>query len=266
MIRKPAVAGQFYPGDAARLKDMLDHLVDPIIEKKKALGIISPHAGFIYSGGVAGAVFSSVFLPEKYIIIGPNHAGAGALFSLYEEGFWETPLGKVRVDKDLIEVLKKNSDLIETDQAAHSYEHSLEVQIPFIQYFKTDFSIVPITVSPYASLDQLKELGESIAKSIHSEDILLVASTDMSHYISQEQAKEKDFLAIEKILNLDPEGLFQVVKHKHISMCGFQPTIVVLTAAKILGAGKGELIKYQTSGDVSGDYREVVGYAGIRIL
>jgi MEMO1 family protein len=266
MIRKPAVAGQFYPGDPDKLKEMLNDMVDPAIEKKKAFGIISPHAGFVYSGRVAGAVFSSVFLPEKYIILGPNHAGAGALFSLYEEGFWETPLGNVPINEDLAEVLKKNSDLFETDQASHVYEHSLEVQIPFIQYFKKDFSIVPVTVSPYATLDQLKELGKAIAKSISSEDILLVASTDMSHYISQEQAKEKDFSAIERILNLDPEGLFQVVKQKHISMCGFQPTIVVLTTAKLLGADKGELIKYQTSGDVSGDYQEVVGYAGIRII
>ena len=266
MIRKPAVAGQFYPGNPAKLKEMIDEMIDRNIEKKKAFGVVSPHAGFIYSGNVAGAVFSSVVLPDKFIIIGPNHRGSGPLFSLYEEGAWETPLGNVPIDTDLARVLKNNSDLLESDTVSHIYEHSLEVQIPFIQYLKTDFSIVPITVSPYASLDQLNTLGKIIAESITNEDVLLVASTDMSHYISQEKAKEKDYSAIERILTLDPEGLYSVVKQNNISMCGFQPTVAMLTAVEILGASKGELIRYQTSGDVSGDYQEVVGYAGIRII
>jgi len=266
MIRKPAVAGQFYPGNPDKLRDMIDDMIDPAVDKKKAFGIISPHAGFIYSGEVAGAVFSSVYLPKKFIIFGPNHRGSGPLFSLYEEGAWETPLGNVPIDSELVKVLKTNSDLLETDEVSHIYEHSLEVQIPFIQYFIKDFSIVPIAISPYATFDQLKELGLAVGKSIKNEDVLLIASTDMSHYISQEEAKEKDYFAIEKILNLDPEGLFDVVKQKNISMCGFQPTTVVLLASSLLGASKGELIKYQTSGDVSGDYHEVVGYAGIRII
>lgn len=266
MLRKPAVAGQFYPGNPAKLKEMIAKMVNMEIEKKKAFGIVSPHAGFIYSGTVAAEVFSSVLLPEKYIIIGPNHRGSGPLFSLYDEGAWETPLGKVPIDLDLARSLKKNSDLLDSDTVSHIYEHSLEVQIPFIQYFKPDFSIVPITISPYASLDQLKDLGETIAEETKNKDILVVTSTDMSHYISQEEAREKDYSAIDKILNLDPEGLYKVVKQNNISMCGFQPTVVMLTAVKLLGASKGELIKYQTSGDVSGDYQEVVGYAGIRII
>lgn len=268
MIRKPAVAGQFYPGKTEKLKAMVKEMVNPKVKKEKALAVVSPHAGFVYSGPVAGAVFSSVVLPDCYVILGPSHRGTRSLFAIMKQGVWQTPLGDVRVHSSLAEMIIKHTDLIGEENSAHVAEHSLEVQLPFIQYFKTDFAIVPICTSYQADYSNLEELGKAVAAGVKEsgEDVLLVASTDMSHYVSQETAERMDSLAIEKILALDPKGLFEVVRDKDISMCGFQPTVAALLAAKALGAKKAELIQYQTSGETSGDYDHVVGYAGLRII
>lgn len=267
MIRKSAVAGTFYPGRAEELTVMLKQMVDPKKRKEKALAVVSPHAGFIYSGYVAGAVFSSVLLPEQFVILGPSHRGMRSLFAIMKKGAWQTPLGDIPLDSTLAQAILKRSSLIEEDDSAHAQEHSLEVQLPFIQYLKQDFSIVPICISPMADYQELEELAQAIAGGIRESgrDVLVVASTDMSHYVSQETAKRKDFLAIEKVLALDAKGLFDVVQQEDISMCGFQPTTAAIRAAKELGAKKAELIRYQTSGDTSGNYNEVVGYAGLRI-
>ncbi len=267
MIRKPAVAGYFYPGRAEELREMLRQMVDQKKRKEKALAVVSPHAGFIYSGYVAGAVFSSVLLPEHFIIQGPSHRGMRSLFAVMTKGAWQTPLGDVPLDSTLAQAILKRSSLIEEEERAHAQEHSLEVQLPFIQYLRQDFSIVPICISPMADYQELEELARAVAGGIREsgQDVLIVASTDMSHYVSQETAKRKDFLAIEKVLALDARGLFDVVQKQDISMCGFQPTTAAILAAKELGAKKAELIRYQTSGDTSGNYDEVVGYAGLRI-
>ncbi len=268
MKRKPSVAGYFYPSNPEKLHETIKRLVDPEAEVRKAICIISPHAGYEYSGGVAGKVFSSVDLPEKFIIVGPNHRDASTNLAIMKTGMWETPLGTVPIDTSLAESIMEHTDLIVEDEKSHQLEHSLEVQIPFIQYFKKNISIVPISIAYPTLYEELEELGKAVSQVISKSDqeALIIASTDMSHYVSQDEAREKDFLAIEKILKLDARGLYETVKREHISMCGFQPTAAAIIASKNLEAEKAELIHYQTSGDVSGNYSEVVGYAGIRIV
>lgn len=266
--RKPAVAGYFYPKRPEELRKKIENMVDPKIKKEKALGIVSPHAGYEYSGHVAGAVFSSVKLPDTFVILGPSHRNIHSHFAIMKEGFWETPLGDIPLESDLAAHIMNFSKLIVQDDIAHLNEHSLEVQLPFIQYFKKNFSIVPICVSFYVSYDELAELAKAISQGIKkfNKEVMIVSSTDMSHYVNQEEAQKKDFLAIEKVLQLDARALYETVQKEDISMCGFQPTTSAIIALKELGAQKAELIKYQTSGDITKNYLEVVGYAGIRII
>jgi AmmeMemoRadiSam system protein B len=268
MIRKPAVAGHFYPERAGKLRAMIETMVDPQAEKEKAVAVVSPHAGYVYSGPVAGAVFSSVVLPDLFIILGPSHRGTRSLFAIAGKGIWQTPLGEIPVQSELARLIMNHSPLIEEEENAHALEHSLEVQLPFIQYFKKDFAIVPVCISHRASFEDLDELARAVVTGLkeYGQESLIVASTDMSHYVSQETARLKDSLAIEKILALDARGLYDIVREEDISMCGYQPTAAAVMAAKALGAKKAELIRYQTSGETTGDYDEVVGYAGLRIL
>jgi AmmeMemoRadiSam system protein B len=268
MVRRPAVAGYFYPKKADELRDLLKGMVDPKAKKKKALGVVAPHAGFIYSGPVAGAVYSSVEIPDRVVILGPSHRGIRGLFGIMSEGTWQTPLGEVPVAAGLAKSIRERSPLVREDPSGHAAEHSLEVQLPFLQFLKPDFSFVPVCISPAAEYADLEGLAGALADAVleSGRETLLVSSTDMSHYISQEAARRLDFLAIDRILALDARGLFDVVQERGISMCGFQPTTAVILAAKRLGAGTAELVRYQTSGDASGDYDQVVGYAGLRVL
>ena len=272
MIRQPAVAGQFYQGSPSALRDQVERFVDPKAKKIKALGIVSPHAGLVYSGSVAGAVYSRVELPGTFVLIGPNHTGLGAPVSLMAKGTWETPLGAVRINEDLASAVLSKSRRIHDDTMAHLREHSLEVQLPFIQYLKKEFTIVPIQMLD-TRFETCVELGNAIASAIaecglrsaeyKAGGTLIVASSDMSHYVSAVTAKKKDHAAIERILELDAKGLYSTVRDEGISMCGFGPAVAMLTACRILGATKAELVKYANSGEVSGDYDQVVGYAGI---
>lgn len=268
MIRKAAVAGAFYPGKASELRRELGALTDRSADKVRAKAVISPHAGYIYSGAVAGAVFSSVILPDTFVILAPSHRPIRPVFAVMDEGAWETPLGTVPVAEDLAAALLALVPDLKADAAAHDREHSLEVQLPFLQYLKPRFSIVPIAVSHRADFPQLEALGRAVAAGIAGlgRDVLVVASTDMSHYLSRAEAEARDARALERILALDPRGLFDVVRAEDISMCGFQPTAAALVAAKALGAEKAELVKYATSGDCTGDDREVVAYAGLRVF
>jgi AmmeMemoRadiSam system protein B len=268
MVRRPAVAGHFYPRNAASLRALLGEMVDPRAKKEKARAVVSPHAGFSFSGYVAGAVYSSVVLPEHFLILGPSHRGQRSLFGIMTEGSWETPLGEVPIDSVLAEALLHNSPLVKEEEAAHEEEHSLEVQLPFLQYLRSGFSFVPVSVSPAADFGSLEELGNALAAAVREagRDVLIVASTDMSHYVSQETAREKDFLAIERIQALDARGLYDIVQAQAISMCGFQPTTAAILAAKQLGASRADLVRYMTSGETSGDYHQVVGYAGLRLI
>jgi len=259
------VAGQFYPGSGIQLKEEVASLLKPAKKKYSAIGIVSPHAGYMYSGSVAGCVFASINkIPKSIVIIGPNHTGSGERFSLMSDEAWLTPLGEVKVDKTLAEAILKGSRLIKEDRLAHTNEHSVEVQLPFLQAVVPDIQFVPIVAS-YAGAGTLAAVGKDIASAIKAsgKKVLIVASSDMTHYERQEDAKVKDEKAIEAILKLDEEGLVGRVKKYGISMCGYAPVAIMLAAAKELGAKKAELIKYQTSGDTSGDYSSVVGYAGV---
>ena len=275
MLRHPAVAGHFYHGSAEALRKQVREFIIPDAKRVKAFGVLSPHAGFLYSGSVAGAVYSGVELPDTFVLIGPNHTGLGAPISLMARGQWETPLGAVTIDEPLAAAILSKSSRIHEDTLAHIREHSLEVQLPFIQYFKEKFTIVPIQMLD-VRLESCLEVGRAIAGAIaecgmrnaesKGSGVLIIASSDMSHYESAETAKEKDHKAIHHILDLDPEGLYRTVRDSGISMCGFGPAVAMLSACKALGATRAELIKYANSGEASGDYKQVVGYAGIVVM
>ena len=266
MVRRPVVAGQFYPAQASRLSEMISGMVDATAEKEEVIGLVSPHAGYPYSGPVAAAVISRVKFKDTFIILGPNHTGMGKTLSIMTRGSWETPLGTIDIDVELAGQILATSKYLEDDDKAHQYEHSIEVQIPFLQYFKKDFSIVPITFS-YHSPAAYKEVGREIAQAVKDleRDVVIIASSDMTHYEPQESAEQKDSKAIEAILDLNENELLRRVDEFGISMCGYAPTVALITAAKELGATRAELVRYQTSGDITGDYAAVVGYAGIII-
>jgi len=267
--RRAAFAGpdSFYPAGQSALEKTLQALINPKAVKVKAVAVVSPHAGYIYSGLVAGAVFSSVMIPATVVILGAPHADFRPRFSVINEGVWESPLGDVAINRELADLVIDSCSLAEVAEKPHEDEHSLEVQVPFLQYFQKDLSLVPVHVNIRSTFEDLENLASGLTSAIRKfgQNVLIVASTDMSHFISQESAKKKDFLAIDRILALDGRGLFETVRTHNISMCGFQPTTAALLAARGLGATKSELVKYQTSGDVSGDKSHVVGYAGLRI-
>jgi AmmeMemoRadiSam system protein B len=266
MKRLPAVAGQFYNGTPSRLKSQVEEYIIRESVKEKAIAVLSPHAGLMYSGHVAGAVYSSIQFPETFILIGPNHTGLGANVSIMGSGQWEIPTGIFSIDEELSRKIMQNVSYVSDDVIAHKFEHSLEVQLPFLSYFSDSVKIVPITVMN-ASLPECREIGEGIARSIKEVDynVVIVASSDMSHYVPDSAARRLDGIAIKELMNLNPEGLYNIVRKERISMCGFLPATIMLYSAKALGAKEARLIKYATSGDISGDYEHVVGYAGIII-
>jgi AmmeMemoRadiSam system protein B len=270
LIRKPAVAGQFYPASKSHLESEVRKYLSASGKKRDCIGVVSPHAGYIYSGPVAGALFASVNVPQRVIVISPNHTGEGAAAAIMPEGIWEMPSGNVEIDSALSKELMANCSDLKADIRAHIAEHSLEVQLPFLQYCRPDLKIVPLTVS-HLRFDICDKIGKAIAKTIkadavsHKEGILIVASSDMTHYEPQTIAKTKDKLAIERVLALDPKGLLDICAKERITMCGVIPATIMLIAAKELGATKGELIKYATSGDISGEMEAVVGYAGMMV-
>lgn len=264
MKRAAAVAGRFYPAQPESLARELSGYLVPAEEKVKAIGCVVPHAGIMYSGHVAGAVYARLELPARFIILCPNHTGRGVPLSIMSEGVWETPLGEVPIDAPLARELKQACPRLEDDLEAHRSEHSLEVQLPFLQHLLGGFRFVPIAigVGRYAPLE---ELGHALAAVVRKtpEPILVVASSDMNHYESDERTRVKDRMAIDRILALDPHGLYETVQREDISMCGFGPAVAMLTAAKDLGVRDAQLVRYATSGDVTGDRAAVVGYAGI---
>jgi AmmeMemoRadiSam system protein B len=264
MLRTPAVANMFYPGKEGPLRHQVDAFIKVVPEPKRALAAVCPHAGYMYSGGVAGAVFSQIQIPDSVVILGPNHRGLGAHVAVDTSDGWQMPMGTVPINEGLARlIIDRGGDRIEGDSQAHAMEHSIEVQVPFLQLLRPDLTIVPICVS-HVSFGDCEKIGQALAAVIrdYGRDVLLVASTDMTHYESQKAAKAKDRLAIDRILDLDPKGLYEVVAEEGISMCGVVPTAIVLTACNTLGATKAELVRYATSGDVTGDFGQVVGYAG----
>jgi AmmeMemoRadiSam system protein B len=263
-IRYPAVAGRFYPADIFELRSAVISYCSPKKKEISAIGCVVPHAGYIYSGAIAGAVYSSLKIPRRCIVLCPNHTGKGPPLSIMSRGGWETPLGVAAIDAGLADGLKEQFPLLTEDSEAHRSEHGIEVQLPFLQVRRLDFAFVPIVLGT-RNFEVLAALGNAIGEYLaaQTEGILMIASSDMNHYESDAITRIKDHKAIGQILALDPRSMFDVVMQEKISMCGFGPAVVMLAAARHLGAAKAELVEYATSGDVSGDREMVVGYAGI---
>jgi MEMO1 family protein len=263
-LRQPAVAGRFYPGDRATLVQDLESYLSPAAASRPAIGCIAPHAGYMFSGPVAGAVFANIQVPQRCIVLCPNHTGRGRPLAIMSSGAWQTPLGSVPIDSDLASILKDQFPLVSEDHEAHRSEHAIEVQLPFLQKRQPHFAFVPVALGT-GNFETLEKLGEALGEVLKAqpEPVLIVASSDMNHYESDRITRVKDHKAIDRILALDARGLYDTVIKEDVSMCGFGPAVAMLTAAKILGANSAELIKYATSGDVSGDRDMVVGYAGI---
>lgn len=265
MIRQPAVAGKFYSDDPEQLRGELSRMI-PREEPAKAIGVVSPHAGYVYSGSAAGKVYAAVEVPDAVIVLGPNHTGMGAAAALAPPGEWLTPLGPVRVNDRLSQLIMKHAPLVREDSAAHRFEHSLEVQVPFLQYRNPQVSIAALCLS-LPDFDSISRVGTGIAHAIaeYGSEVLIVASSDMTHYESASEAKAKDDLALERLACMDPEGLLRVCRERDISMCGVIPATAMLVAAKALGAISSRLICYTNSGEVNGDLKSVVAYAGLTV-
>jgi len=276
-IRRPVVAGSFYASTQKLLREQIKeaflHPIGPgrlprdVWGDERVPALICPHAGYIYSGPVAAHSYISLEgrrKPKVVIIIGPNHSGIGSEVSVYPEGEWLTPLGSVPIDSELAKLISKNSDLISLDEYSHDEEHSLEVQLPFLQYVLGSFKLVPIAMLNQ-DRDVAEEVGRAVAESVSGQDVLLIASSDFTHYEPDSVAKKKDMMAIDRISALDVEGFYDVIFKHRITACGYGPIAALMTASKILGARNANLLKYATSGDVTGDRSAVVGYASILI-
>ena len=264
MYRSPIASGSFYPGNKEELKSVLKTLMGDCPERQKALGVVSPHAGYLYSGRVMGSVFSRIEVPDTVVILAPNHTGRGTPFSVWPEGFWRTPLGDTSIDEELVNEILNRCELLEKDKAAHTNEHSAEVILPFLQYSNPQVKIVVIVVRS-GNFEDLSTVGKSIADVLKKTKpgTLVVASSDMTHYESQLSADKKDKSAIAEIVALREEGLYRAVRELDISMCGVSPVISMMVCSKERDAAAAELTRYETSGDTTGDYKQVVGYAGI---
>jgi len=266
MVRTPAVAGRFYPDDPEELGGMVaGFLPSPLPDPpEEVVAMMAPHAGLIYSGRVAGATYGTVAVPRRILLMGPNHTGRGAALSLWDHGRWEMPGGVTEVDEEFCGTLRRNCSTLVPDRAAHLREHCLEVQLPFLRARHPGFRIAPIVVGT-SRLEDLRELGRGVAVSIRQspEPVLIVISSDMTHYEPAETAASKDRLAVRQMELLDPEGLHRTVRQEGISMCGCAPAVAGLFAARELGAQSGRLVLYAHSGEASGDNDAVVGYAGM---
>ena len=266
MIRKPVVSGQFYPANPKELKGLIESFTPHDKAKLSAKAIILPHAGYVYSGKVAVTTVSKILPKKRIIILGPNHSGQGEDFALYSQGAWEIPFGTIPIDEPCAQAILKKSNYIKEDSLGHAYEHSIEVELPILYHFLGDFQFVPIACQQ-AALETYQALGSEIYEAIKGfkEEILLVASSDMTHYEADQTARKKDRFAIEAIVNLSEEDLIHAVRKDNITMCGIAPVAILLSCVKLLGAKKAQVAMYQTSADASGDYTSVVGYAGIII-
>lgn len=264
MDRAPAVAGRFYEGDPRSLAREVRALLSAAAgAPRPAIGVVAPHAGYLYSGAIAGAVYARVAVPPRVIVVGPNHTGLGRMAALWPAGGgWRTPLGTVPVSRPLTEALALGAPLVEHDRAAHLREHSLEVQVPFLEVARPDVELAGLCLGPL-DLEDCEAVGRTVADAARAHGALVVASSDMSHYIPAAEAREKDRHAIDRVLALDPEGLYRTVRREGLTMCGVIPVTVMLFAARALGATGAELVRYGHSGEVTGDDDEVVGYAGL---
>lgn len=273
MIRTPAVAGSFYARETEQLKKQIENCFKNKLgpgmprptKNKEVIAGVSPHAGYVYSGPVASHLYKKIAeskQAETYVILGPNHTGMGTGVSIYARGTWATPLGQVKVNEALAKKILEECEVIEADESAHIYEHSIEVQIPFLQFVQKTFQIVPICML-MQDIDTARGIGEALAKIYKTEKFSIIASSDFTHFEIHKFAAEKDAEAIKAIEALDTEKFYGILTGRNLSICGFGPIMVAMTFAKEIGMKKGTLLKYATSGDVTGDLGSVVGYASI---
>jgi len=278
-IRRPCQAGAFYAGTAESLKKQIEECfldklgpgkIPEVVEKgpRQITGLICPHAGYMFSGPVAAHSYFELALdgkPDVLFILGPNHTGYGSGLAVMEEGLWHTPLGDVQVDSKLASQIVHRSNIVDIDDSAHRFEHSIEVQLPFLQYlFNSAFKIVPISFL-MQDLSSAREIGEAIAEVLAGKNGVIIASSDMTHYEPQERAERKDKKALEAVIEMDEVKFYSVMETERVTACGSGPMASLLTASKKLGAKEAKLLCYKTSGDVSGNYSSVVGYAAVRI-
>jgi AmmeMemoRadiSam system protein B len=267
VLRTPAVAGRFYPSNPDELTALVRRFASAEPEaapRRRVLACLVPHAGYVYSGHVAGAVYARIALPRKILILGVRHSPRGQPLALISQGAWRTPLGDAAIDEALAAALLAACPLLREDAVAHRAEHSLEVQIPFLQVLAPGFTFVPIALGTIHFAD-LVEVGEAVARVLRAakEEVLLLTTSDLNHYESDAITRRKDGKALERLQALDPRGLYDVCHDEEISMCGLGPAVAMLTALRTLGATDAELVRYATSGDISGERDAVVGYAGM---
>ncbi len=279
LVRKPAVAGQFYPQDPAELSELVDscytHPLGPgssppaAPTKSKVVAVVSPHAGYVYSGPVAAHSYlhvSSLRDPDLIVVVAPNHYGIGSGVSTFREGEWETPLGRMRVDPEAARQLVDLAGIVAFDPEAHRLEHSLEVQLPFLQRIYGGLvPLLPVSLL-FQDIETAKSVAEALTKLARGRRVVLVASSDLTHYESAASARKKDTALLEEVLKMDPEGFYSVLEEKNVTSCGFGAIATVMLAAESLGLGKAELLRYATSGDTSGDNLQVVGYGALRFI
>ena len=266
MLRQPAVAGRFYPSNPKELTALVREYsrLDPQHPPAQVKACLVPHAGYMYSGHVAGAALARVTLPEKIIVLGVRHYPRGESVAILSSGAWRTPLGDAPIDESMATELRQACPLLREDSVAHSGEHSLEVQLPFLQVLVPGFSFVPVVLGT-VQYDSLLSVGKAVAQVLESakKNVLLLTSSDLNHYEDEKTTRIKDQKAIDRMLAFDPRGLYDTCRNEDISMCGLGPAVAMLTALNVLGAKKSELVKHATSGEISGDYDQVVGYAGM---
>jgi AmmeMemoRadiSam system protein B len=276
-IRLPTQAGAFYAGTAESLKRQVENCFlhklgpgkIPEIAKtgpRRIIGLVCPHAGYMYSGPVAAHAYYELALdgkPDVVVLFGPNHSGYGSALAVMNEGFWRTPLGDVEIDGELANQVVRESRITDIDDSAHSFEHSIEVQLPFLQYlYGSEFKVVPICFL-MQDLSSAREVGQAVAKVLAGKNGIVIASSDMTHYESQESAERKDKMVLEAVKAMDKAKLYSVIEAERVSACGYGPIAALMIAAKILEAKEAKLLCYKTSGDVIGDYSSVVGYAAV---
>lgn len=264
-LREPAVAGRFYPADPQGLSRQVSQMLGPKVEPRPAIALMGPHAGYVYSGAILGETYARTVVPRRVVLMCPNHTGRGVPRSLWSGGGWRMPGGTIPVDEALVEAIHRECGA-QLDRRAHEHEHALEVHLPFARARQPDLRIAALCLAGLG-LDECREMGEGLARVVRAseEPVLLVASTDMSHYVSAQEAARLDAMALARVEALDPEGLLHTVRRHHISMCGVVPTTAALFAARALGATEAERVRYGHSGQTSGDHHRVVGYAGVLV-
>lgn len=276
-FRRPVVAGQFYEGDAEALRLQIKSCflsnLGPgklpetsfHVHPRDVVGLICPHAGYVYSGPVAASGYFELAkdgVPDIVVILGPNHTGYGSGLSIMREGTWQTPLGNVQIDTESADAILSETSLVDVDELAHRYEHSVEVQLPFLQYLYGDkFKLVPICFL-MQDYDSAVEVGRALTEALDARNAVVIASSDMTHYEPAKQAEKKDHLVLGAAAALDARRFYETVESQNITACGYAPITALITYAQGVNA-KAELLSYHNSGDISGDYSSVVGYASM---